>query len=52
VSLLFLLDLTFSGSLCPLLWLQAIEYERLAGQINAAKTLFYRAMGYIGSCKG
>ena len=45
-------DLTFSGRDCPLLWIRAIEFERLVGQPDAAKTLFYRAMGHVGSCKG
>lgn len=45
-------DLTLSGRDCALLWLRAIEFERLLGRFDAAKTLFYRAMGHIGSCKG
>jgi hypothetical protein len=45
-------DLIFSGRDCPLLWMRAIEFERLIGRLDAAKTLFYRAMGHVGSCKG
>jgi hypothetical protein len=32
--------------------MRAIEFERLVGRPDAAKTLFYRAMGHVGSCKG
>ena len=44
--------LTPSGRDCPLLWLRAIEFERMMGRPEAAKTLLYRAMRQVGSCKG